>query len=208
MHEWWQYILLFCRSSNMFLSIHTYRVKPTSWAAIHCTLHDICVCMCVFMCVSATCIDHPSPPLPPPPTRTHSHYHMVGNTTTTDSFIKDSTCYRSFFRCVTIHGTSGVLVQDTVAFDIQGSAYYMESGMYGVVLIYCWCSVGVVLSYFDTLHVGGCCFFYWMHVTLHLNHINHISTTPQPYHARSYPPHLSTRCTIQVWRKIMYWITT
>ena len=54
---------------------------------------------------------------------------MVGNTTADQSFVKDCACYRSNFRCVTIHGTSGALVQDTVAFDIQGSAFYLESGV-------------------------------------------------------------------------------
>lgn len=54
---------------------------------------------------------------------------MVGNTTQANSFVRDCSCYNSMFRCVTIHGTSGMLVQDTVAFNIQGNAFYLESGV-------------------------------------------------------------------------------
>lgn len=61
--------------------------------------------------------------------RPPSHFHLVGNTTTNTSAISGASCFQSYFKCVTIHGTSGALVQDTVAFDIQGNGFYLESGV-------------------------------------------------------------------------------
>eukprot|EP00004_Rigifila_ramosa_P004839 TRINITY_DN152_c0_g2_i4.p1 TRINITY_DN152_c0_g2~~TRINITY_DN152_c0_g2_i4.p1 ORF type:complete len:1231 (+),score=275.22 TRINITY_DN152_c0_g2_i4:31-3693(+) len=55
------------------------------------------------------------------------HYHMIGAAPT--SWIKDSSVYRSFFRCYTIHGTHQVLLDRNVAYDVIGNCYYLEDGV-------------------------------------------------------------------------------
>jgi hypothetical protein len=35
---------------------------------------------------------------------------------------------RSFFRCLTIHGTNNLWVQNNVGFDVSGHCFYIEVG--------------------------------------------------------------------------------
>ena len=35
---------------------------------------------------------------------------------------------RSFFRCLTVHGTGGLLVESNVGFDVTGHCFYLEVG--------------------------------------------------------------------------------
>jgi hypothetical protein len=43
--------------------------------------------------------------------------------------VKDSSFYRSFYRCISIHGTNGVTVSENVAYDVTGYCYYLEDGV-------------------------------------------------------------------------------
>lgn len=55
------------------------------------------------------------------------HFHLMG--TVADSFFEDCTVQHSFFRAYTVHGTSSSRVSRNVAYDISGSAYYLEDGV-------------------------------------------------------------------------------
>ncbi|KAK3087910.1 hypothetical protein FSP39_012365 [Pinctada imbricata] len=58
------------------------------------------------------------------------HFHMCEDVRnyTYPPYLKDNSIHDSFARCVTIHGTDGVLVQDNVAYDILGHCYFLEDG--------------------------------------------------------------------------------
>ena len=51
---------------------------------------------------------------------------MMG--TVSDSFFEDCAVQHSFFRAYTVHGTSYSRVSRNVAYDVSGSAYYLEDG--------------------------------------------------------------------------------
>jgi hypothetical protein len=51
---------------------------------------------------------------------------MMG--TVSDSFFEDCAVQHSFFRAYTVHGTSSSRVSRNVAYDVSGSAYYLEDG--------------------------------------------------------------------------------
>ncbi|KAK3105026.1 hypothetical protein FSP39_015514 [Pinctada imbricata] len=58
------------------------------------------------------------------------HFHMcedVGDYPN-PPYLKDNSIHDTFARCITIHGTHGVLVQDNVALDILGHCYFLEDG--------------------------------------------------------------------------------
>lgn len=42
------------------------------------------------------------------------------------SYVRDSSVRDSYWRCVTIHGTTGVTLSRNSGFNIQGSCYYLE----------------------------------------------------------------------------------
>ncbi len=44
-------------------------------------------------------------------------------------YVKNSSIHHSFSRCITIHGTHGVLVERTVAFEVQGHCFFLEDGL-------------------------------------------------------------------------------
>ena len=54
------------------------------------------------------------------------HWHRAGSTS--GQYFENSAVHRSFNRAVTIHGTSDVRVEGTVAYDIPGHAYFLENG--------------------------------------------------------------------------------
>ena len=56
------------------------------------------------------------------------HWHLAGNVKK-DSYVRASSIHRSFFKCVTLHGTDNVLVSRNVAFDVIGHCLYLEDGV-------------------------------------------------------------------------------
>ncbi|CAE7481070.1 rliB, partial [Symbiodinium sp. CCMP2456] len=56
------------------------------------------------------------------------HLHMMGQVNG-DSFFEDCLVRRSYFRAYTVHGTSNSRVSRNVAYDVSGSAYYLEDGV-------------------------------------------------------------------------------
>ncbi|KAL1525911.1 hypothetical protein AB1Y20_020738 [Prymnesium parvum] len=56
------------------------------------------------------------------------HFHLMGDARGL-SFVRDCSVHRSFYRCVTIHGTHNVTVSQNVAYDVIGSCYYLEDGV-------------------------------------------------------------------------------
>ena len=56
------------------------------------------------------------------------HLHMV-NTSGAASFIKNSAIWRSFYRCVSLHGAFFANVSGNVAHDVVGYCYYLEDGV-------------------------------------------------------------------------------
>ena len=54
------------------------------------------------------------------------HWHLHGDTT--GQFIANASIHRSYNRAVTVHGTSDVRVERTVAYDIAGHAFFLENG--------------------------------------------------------------------------------
>jgi len=56
------------------------------------------------------------------------HFHLLGNSCS-DCYFRDSSVHRSFYRCVSIHGTNFLDVSENVAFDVTGFCYYLEDGV-------------------------------------------------------------------------------
>jgi len=56
------------------------------------------------------------------------HLHMLGDVDK-NSFFEDCIVQRSYFRAFTIHGTSDSRISRNVAYDVSGSAYYLEDGV-------------------------------------------------------------------------------
>jgi len=55
------------------------------------------------------------------------HFHMLGNSPS--SYLKHSSIHRSFYRCISIHGTNNTTISENVAFDIVGYCFYLEDGI-------------------------------------------------------------------------------
>jgi G8 domain len=56
------------------------------------------------------------------------HFHMLGNLCK-GCYVKHSAVRRSYYRCVSIHGTHSTIVSENVAFDVSGYCYYLEDGI-------------------------------------------------------------------------------
>lgn len=54
------------------------------------------------------------------------HWHLMGDVT--GQYIKRSSLHDLFARCVTIHSSNYLLIQDTVCYDTYGHMYYQEDG--------------------------------------------------------------------------------
>ncbi len=54
------------------------------------------------------------------------HWHMAGPVD--GQYFRNSSVWRSFNRCVTVHGTDNALVEDNVCYDHQGHGYFLEDG--------------------------------------------------------------------------------
>ena len=55
------------------------------------------------------------------------HWHMMGDNAT-GSYLKNSSIHTSFNRCVTLHGSNNILLQNNAAFDAIGHCYFLEDG--------------------------------------------------------------------------------
>jgi cell surface hyaluronidase len=55
------------------------------------------------------------------------HFHLAGDAR--GSVVASSSVVHDFNRCITIHGTSGVVISDNVAFDTVGHCVFMEDGI-------------------------------------------------------------------------------
>ncbi len=55
------------------------------------------------------------------------HFHMAGDAS--GSYVRYNSIHHSFNRCLTIHGTHGVLAQSNVAYDTIGHCYFLEDGI-------------------------------------------------------------------------------
>jgi len=56
------------------------------------------------------------------------HFHLLQNNCP-GCYFKDSSVHRSFYRCISIHGTNNIVVSENVAFDVTGYCYYLEDGI-------------------------------------------------------------------------------
>lgn len=56
------------------------------------------------------------------------HFHLVGEAGA-NSYIEDSVVLRSFYRCVSIHGTNSTRLSRNIAHDAIGHCFYLEDGV-------------------------------------------------------------------------------
>jgi len=56
------------------------------------------------------------------------HFHVLGNGCP-DCYFRSSSVHRSFYRCISIHGTNNVTLSENVAYDVTGYCYYLEDGV-------------------------------------------------------------------------------
>jgi G8 domain len=55
------------------------------------------------------------------------HFHLLGNCP--DCYVTDSSFHRSYYRCISIHGTNNATISENVAYDVTGYCYYLEDGV-------------------------------------------------------------------------------
>ena len=55
------------------------------------------------------------------------HWHLVGDAP--GQYIQNSAIHHTFSRCVTVHGTNDVRVENNVAYDNVGHCYFLEDGV-------------------------------------------------------------------------------
>jgi G8 domain len=55
------------------------------------------------------------------------HFHALNDCP--ECYFRDSSVHKSFYRCVSIHGTNNVTVSENVAFNVAGYCYYLEDGV-------------------------------------------------------------------------------
>jgi hypothetical protein len=56
------------------------------------------------------------------------HFHLL-NESGVRSFMQDSSVWRSYYRCASLHGTLGARLSRNVAHDVVGHCYYLEDGV-------------------------------------------------------------------------------
>lgn len=54
------------------------------------------------------------------------HWHMAGDVT--GQYFRNSSVWRTFNRCVTVHGSDNATVQNNICFDHTGHGYFLEDG--------------------------------------------------------------------------------
>jgi hypothetical protein len=55
------------------------------------------------------------------------HFHMLEDCP--NCYFRDSSVHRSFYRCISVHGTNNMTVSENVAYDVIGYCYYLEDGV-------------------------------------------------------------------------------
>lgn len=55
------------------------------------------------------------------------HFHLLGECP--KCYFRYSSVHRSYYRCISIHGTNSSLVTENVGYDITGYCYYLEDGV-------------------------------------------------------------------------------
>jgi G8 domain len=55
------------------------------------------------------------------------HFHMLEACPT--CYFRDSSVHRSYYRCISIHGTHNATISENVAYDVIGFCYYLEDGV-------------------------------------------------------------------------------
>ena len=56
------------------------------------------------------------------------HWHMAKTVDSTKTYAKDNSLHHLFQRCITVHGTHGVTVENNVAYNTFGHCYFLEDG--------------------------------------------------------------------------------
>lgn len=56
------------------------------------------------------------------------HFHLLQDDCP-GCYFKDSSVHRSFYRCISVHGTNEILVSENVGYDVIGYCYYLEDGV-------------------------------------------------------------------------------
>lgn len=56
------------------------------------------------------------------------HFHVMGDQIGKGHFVKECSFHDEYQRCLTVHGTSGILVQNNVGFNTTGHCYFLEEG--------------------------------------------------------------------------------
>uniref|UniRef100_A0A2I3GM17 hyaluronoglucosaminidase n=1 Tax=Nomascus leucogenys TaxID=61853 RepID=A0A2I3GM17_NOMLE len=62
------------------------------------------------------------------------HFHMCGDVDYKGgyrhaTFVDGLSIHHSFSRCITVHGTNGLLIKDTIGFDTLGHCFFLEDGI-------------------------------------------------------------------------------
>ena len=57
------------------------------------------------------------------------HFHLMGDAGGTRAAVHDCAFHGSFYRCVSVHGTSHAILSQNVAYDVIGSCFYLEDGV-------------------------------------------------------------------------------
>src|SRR5690554_6588858 len=55
------------------------------------------------------------------------HWHLLGDAT--GQFLKNSAIHNTYSRCVTVHGTDNLLIENNVTYDNVGHCFFMEDGI-------------------------------------------------------------------------------
>ncbi|XP_021007303.1 cell surface hyaluronidase [Mus caroli] len=62
------------------------------------------------------------------------HFHLCGDVDSKGGYSQPTSVdglsvHHSFSRCITVHGTSGLLIKDTIGFDTLGHCFFLEDGV-------------------------------------------------------------------------------
>ena len=57
------------------------------------------------------------------------HMHLMGEAGGMRSYVRSCSIHRSFYRCVSVHGTSKAVISSNVAYDAIGHCFYLEDGV-------------------------------------------------------------------------------
>ena len=54
------------------------------------------------------------------------HFHLLGDAS--GSYLRSSTIWESYNRCVTLHGSDNILIENNVAYEARGHCFFIEDG--------------------------------------------------------------------------------